>query len=100
MARTAACQQEVKGLQLTIVADYMQRNLDAAKGLSAKDRGEFEADIRATRSAAAAGLPMAPPLDPANPMRGINRLTPEQQMAAASEYGQKMVQQLTACQMR
>jgi len=100
MARTAACQQEVKGLQLTIVADYMQRNLDAAKGLSAKDRGEFEADIQATRSAAAAGLPMAPPLDPANPMRGINRLTPEQQMAAASEYGQKLVQQLTACQMR
>jgi hypothetical protein len=100
IARTAACQQEVKGLQLTIQADYMQRNLDAAQGLSAKDRSEFEADIQATRSAAAAGLPMAPPLDPQNPMRGMNRLTPEQQMAAAGEYGQKMVQYLTACQTR
>lgn len=100
MARTAKCQEETKGLQLTIVADYMQRNLAAAKGLSAKDRSEFEADIKATRSAAAAGLQMAPPLDPANPMRGINRLTPQQQMEAASEYGQKMVQHLTACQTR
>jgi hypothetical protein len=100
VARSAGCQQEVKGLQMTIQADYMQKNLDAAQGLSAQARSEFEADIRATREAAAAGLPMAAPIDPQNPMRAMMRLTPEQQMAAASEYGQKMVQQMTACQGR
>jgi hypothetical protein len=100
VARSAGCQQEVKGLQLTIQADYMQRNLDAAQGLSAQARSEFEADIRATRDAAAAGLPMAAPIDPQNPVRAMMRLTPEQQMAAASEYGQKMVQQMSACQSR
>jgi hypothetical protein len=68
--------------------------------LSAKDRAEFETDIRSTREAAAAGLDMPPPADPANPMRAMMRLTPEQQMAHATEYGQKMVQQLTACQAR
>jgi hypothetical protein len=100
LARSAACQQEVKGLRLTLMADYMQRSLDAAQGLSAKERSEFEADIKATRDAATAGLDMPPPVDPANPMRAMMRLTPEQQMAHASEYGQKMVQQLTACQTR
>jgi hypothetical protein len=100
MARSVVCQQEVKGLRLTLMADYMQRNLDTAQGLSAKDRAEFETDIRSTREAAAAGLDMPPPADPANPMRAMMRLTPEQQMAHATEYGQKMVQQLTACQAR
>jgi hypothetical protein len=100
IARSAACQQEVKGLRLNLMADYMQRSLDAAQGLSAEQRTEFEADIRATRNAAAAGLDMPAPVDPANPMRAMMRLTPEQQMAHATEYGQKMVQQLTACQTR
>jgi hypothetical protein len=99
-ARSADCQQEVKGLQMTIQADYMQRALDAAQGLSAQQRSEFEADIRATREAAASGLQMAVPIDPSNPMRAMMRLTPEQQVAAATEYGQKMAQQFTACQTR
>jgi hypothetical protein len=100
IARSAQCQQETKGLRLSLMADYMQRNLDAAEGLSAQQRSEFEADIKATRDAAAAGLDMPPPVDPANPMRAMMRLTPEQQMAHATEYGQKMVQQLVACQSR
>jgi hypothetical protein len=44
MARSVVCQQEVKGLRLTLMADYMQRNLDAAQGLSAKDRADFETE--------------------------------------------------------
>ena len=100
VARSADCQQDVKSLPLTIQAEYMQRNLDAAQGLSAQQRSEFEADIRATREAAASGLQMAVPIDPANPMRAMMRLTPEQQTAAATEYGQKMAQQMAACQSR
>jgi hypothetical protein len=100
VARSADCQQEVKALRLTLMAEYMQRNLDSAQGLSAKDRSEFEADIRSTREAAAAGMDMAPPLDPTNPFRAMMRLTPEQQVAHATEYGQKMATQMMACQAR
>ncbi len=97
VAKSADCQQDVKSLPLTIQAEYMQRNLDAAQGLSAQERSEFEADIRATREAAASGMQMAVPIDPQNPFRAMMRLTPEQQAAAAAEYGQKVAQQMTAC---
>ena len=76
----------------------MQRDLDGKTGLSAQQRSEYEADIRSVREAAAAGLDMPAPVDPANPARAMMRLSTEQQMAMGTEYGQKMMAELLACQ--
>jgi hypothetical protein len=100
MAKSAACQAELKGLRLTIMADQMQRTLAASQGLSAKERADFEADIRSVRDGAAQGLDMPPPVDPANPMRAMMRLTTQDQVAVGTEFGAKYVQQMTACQAR
>ncbi len=100
IAKMTACQEEVKPLQLNIQADYMQRKLDGSAGLPAAERAAFEADINAVRSAAAAGLNMPAPVDPANPFRAMMRLSTEEQMAMAQELGTKMGQQLAACQAR
>ena len=50
------------------MADKMQQRLDASKALSAKERAEFEADIKATRDAADQKLDSAPPVDPKIPL--------------------------------
>ena len=94
----AACQAKVKHIRLDLQADYMQRDLDSKTGLSAQQRSEYEADIRSVREAAAAGLDIPAPVDPANPARAMMRLSTEQQMAMGAEYGQKMMAELMACQ--
>jgi hypothetical protein len=99
-AKQGACQDGVKSLRLTLMVPYLQRRLDASPGLSAKDRADFEADIAAVREGAAKGLDMPPAVDPANPMRVMMRLTPQDQVAYGEEYGQKYAQQLGACQGR
>jgi len=98
IAQITACQAQVKHLRLDIQADYMQRDLDSKTGLSAQQRSEYEADIRSVREAAAAGLDMPAAVDPANPARAMMRLSTEQQMAMGTEYGQKMMAELLACQ--
>src|SRR6266446_6678358 len=45
----SSCTDSAKGLRLSIMADKMQQRLDASKGLSAKERANFEADIKADR---------------------------------------------------
>jgi hypothetical protein len=67
-----ACTDGIKGLRLSIMADKMQKNLDASQGLSAKDRADFEADIQAARDAAAKGLDAAAPVDPCQPQQGFD----------------------------
>jgi hypothetical protein len=98
IAQITECQAKVKHLRLDLQADYMQRDLDSKTGLSAPQRSEYEADIRSVREAAAAGLDMPAPVDPANPARAMMRLGTEQQMAMGTEYGQKMMAELMACQ--
>jgi hypothetical protein len=100
VAKMTACQEEVKPLRLNLQADYMQRVLDGSPSLAAKERADFEADIKAVRAAAVAGLDMPAPVDPANPFRGMMRLPAEMQMAMAGELGTKMSQQIIACQSR
>jgi hypothetical protein len=97
-AKQGACQDGVKSLRLTLLVPYLQRRLDASPGLSAKERADFEADIAAVREGAAKGLDMPPPVDPANPMRAMMRLTPQDQVAYGEEFGTKYVQQMASCQ--
>jgi hypothetical protein len=97
-AKQAACQEQAKTLRLSLLAEYLQKRLDASPGLSAQERADFEADIKATREGAAKGLDMPPAVDPANPMRAMMRLTPQDQVAYGEAFGTRYVQQLTSCQ--
>jgi hypothetical protein len=98
VAKVTECQQKLQGLRLSIMADHLQHNLDAATGLSAKDKADYLADIKSVRDAAAAGRQMPAPVDSANPMRAMTRLTPQDQMTMASEFGTQYAQKMAACQ--
>jgi len=98
VAKVTDCQQKLGGLRLSIMADHMQHNLDAATGLSAKDKADFQADIKSVRDAAAGGQQMPAPIEPANPMRAMNRLTLQDQMSMSTEFGTQYAQKMAACQ--
>jgi hypothetical protein len=98
VAKVTACQQKLQGLRLSIQADHMQKNLAAATGLSAKDKADYEADIRSVREAAAAGQQTVAPVDPANPNRAMMRLTLQDQMSMSTEFGTQYAQKMAACQ--
>jgi hypothetical protein len=95
-----ACQEKLKGLRMTMMADRMQKNLEAAKGLSAKEKADYEADIASVRAAGTEGLQMPKPVDPANPMRAMGRLSADEQLAMTTEFSQQYTQQLLACSKR
>jgi hypothetical protein len=86
-----------KGLRLSIMADKLQEKLDSSQGLSAKDQADFEADIKATRAAAAEGLEQVPPVDPSNPNRVLMRLSVQDQMDIATEYSKKYMAVIQGC---
>jgi hypothetical protein len=98
VAKATACQQKLAGLRMSMMADHMQKNLDASTGLSAKDKADYQADIKSMRDAAAAGAPMPAPVDPSNPMRAMSRLPPNEQMAIATEFGTEYPAKMAACQ--
>ncbi len=98
VAKVTACQQKLQGLRLSIQADHMQKNLAASTGLSAKDKADYEADIRSVREAGAAGQQTVAPVDPANPNRAMMRLTLQDQMAMSTEFGTQYAQKMAACQ--
>jgi hypothetical protein len=93
----SACTDNAKGLRLSIMADKMQKRLDASKGLSAKERADFEADIKATRDAADKKLDYAPPVDPKNPNRAMMRLTAQEQMEVTTEFSNQYLAQMQNC---
>jgi hypothetical protein len=91
------CTDSAKGLRLSIVADKMQQRLDSSKGLSAKERADFEADIKATRDAADQKLDYAPPVDPRNPNRAIMRLTAQDQTELITEFSNRYLAAMQNC---
>ena len=98
MAQTQAnCIDSTKGLRLSLVADKMQQRLDSSKGLSAKERSDFQADIQAARDAAAKKLDYAPPVDPRNPNRALMRLTSQDQMDINTQYSQQLISLMQNC---
>jgi hypothetical protein len=98
VAKVTACQQKLQGLRMSIMADHMQTNMTAATRLSAKDKAEYEADIRSVREAGAAGKQMAAPVDPANPNRAMMRLTLQDQMSMSTEFGTQYAEKMATCQ--
>jgi hypothetical protein len=98
MAQTESnCIDSTKGLRLSLMADKMQQRLDNSKGLSAKERADFQADIQATRDAAAKKLDYAPPVDPKNPNRALMRLTTQDQMDLNTEFSQQLISRMQNC---
>ena len=93
----SSCTDSAKGLRLSIVADKMQQRLDASKALSAKERAEFEADIKATRDAADQKLDSAPPVDPKNPTRAMMRLTAQDQLEVTTEFSNRYLAAVQNC---
>ncbi len=95
------CTQAIGGLRFKVMADMMEKKMTGLS-LSAKERAEWEADIAATRNAAAAGGTALPTVaDPANPYRPITRLTsPQEQMALANETLKETQAALAACKKR
>jgi hypothetical protein len=98
VAKATACQQRLAGLRWSMMADHMQKNLDASTGLSAKDKADYQADIKSMRDAAASGAKMPAPVDPANPMRAMSRLPQQDQMAVATEFATEYPAKMAACQ--
>jgi hypothetical protein len=97
VAKATECQHKLAGFRWSMMADHMQKNLDASTGLSAKDKADYQADIKSMRDAAASGAQMPAPVDPANPMRAMSRL-PQEQMAIATEFGTEYPAKMAACQ--
>lgn len=93
----SSCTEGAKGLRLSIMADKMQQRLNSTKGLSAKERADFEADIKATRDAAARKLDYAPPVDPSNPNRALMRLTSQDQVDITTEFSKQYLAQMQNC---
>lgn len=93
----SACTEGLKGLRLSIMADKMQKRLDSSKGLSAKERADFEADIKATRDAADQKLDYAPPVDSKNPNRAMMRLTSQEQLEVTTEFSNQYLAQMQNC---
>jgi hypothetical protein len=93
----SACTEGAKGLRLRIMADKMQQRLNSSKGLSAKERADFEADIKATRDAADKKLDYAPPVDPKNPNRAMMRLTAQEQLEVTTEFSNQYLAQMQNC---
>jgi hypothetical protein len=93
----SGCTDSAKGLRLSIMADKMQQRLNASKGLSAKERADFEADIKATRDAADQKLDSAPPVDPKNPNRAMMRLTAQDQLEVTTEFSNRYLATMQNC---
>jgi hypothetical protein len=93
----SGCTDSAKGLRLSIMADKMQQRLNASKGLSAKERADFEADIKATRDAADQKLDYAPPVDPKNPNRAMMRLTAQEQLEVTTEFSNRYLAMMQNC---
>lgn len=93
----SGCTDSARGLRMSIMADKMQQKLNASKGLSAKERADFEADIKALRDAADQKLDSAPPVDPKNPNRAMMRLTAQEQIDVTTEFSNRYLAVMQNC---
>jgi len=97
----SSCTDGAKGLRMSIMADKMQQGSTVRRGLSAKERADFEADIKATRDAADKKLDYAPPVDPSKPNRALMRLTSQDQVEMTTEFSNQYLRKCkTVCMRR
>ncbi len=95
--KTQECMALTAGIRPKIIAQMLQKKLDATPNLSAKERAEFQADIMAAYAAAGQGLQQVLSTDPQNPYRIEQRLTPQEQTEVNTQYTQQMTQTMMSC---
>lgn len=91
------CAESGKGLRPKLVAQALEKKLQAASGLSDRERADFQADINAAYAASGRGLDRIEPVDPQNPARAEQRLTMQEQMDVNNQYVQQYSQMMQTC---
>ncbi|MBP9866330.1 MAG: hypothetical protein KBC91_08025 [Candidatus Omnitrophica bacterium] len=91
------CMALTAGLRPKVIAQMLQKKLDASPNLSAKERAEFQADIMAAYAAAGQGLQQVLSTDPMNPYKIEQRLSAEEQAEVNTQYTQQMTQTMMSC---
>lgn len=94
------CMALTAGLRPKIIAQTLQKKLDADPNMSAKDRAELQADIMAAYAAAGQGLQQIVSTDPQNPYKVEQRLSPQEQLEVNNQYTQQMTQTMMSCASR
>lgn len=95
--KTQECMALTAGLRPKIIAQTLQKKLDASPNMSAKDRAELQADIMAAYAAAGQGLQQIVSTDPQNPYRVEMRLSQQEQLEVNNQYTQQMTQTMMSC---
>jgi hypothetical protein len=95
--RVADCTAGMGALRWQLMADKMEQGLNAATGLTAQKRADWQADIAATRRAATQRLPMVEAIDPANPYRFMTWLSNDEQMAIGTQFATQAATYMATC---
>ncbi len=98
--KISECASAGKGLRPKLIAQALQRKLDNASGLSAKERAELQADAQAAWISAGKGLDYIEPPDPKNPYGAERHLTTQEQMEINNEYIKQYAQLMQNCASR
>lgn len=97
MRRDKGCADVLKGNIPKLTADKLESKLKAAKGVSDQKRKEWEEDIAAFKTAAAAGVDSPEPPDPDNPYRWYDYVTNQERQAINKEHAQLTQKIMTEC---
>jgi hypothetical protein len=97
MTRIGACTAQMTGLRWRLMADKVQGKLATGAGLTAEQRSNMEADLRALRTAAEQNLPQPPAVDSANPYRFMTWLSNEENVAVGADYAAQAPALMASC---
>jgi hypothetical protein len=97
VGRIGSCTTQMVGLRWKIMAERMQEHLSSGSGLTAQQRADLEADIRAVRAAADQGAAPPAAVDPANPYRFVTWLTNEEQTKIGADYAAQVPVFMAQC---
>jgi hypothetical protein len=97
VARIGGCTAQMAGLRWKMMADKMQEHLAGGAGLTAQQRTDLEADIRAVRAAADQGAAQPAAVDAANPYRFMTWLTNDEQTKIGADYAAQMPSLMAQC---
>ena len=89
------CFAQTQGLRWQLMADMMEKKMNALPNLSAQERSEWQADIAAVRATNGATMPT--PADPAQPARHLMRLSSEDQLVLGQELSTATKKAIDEC---
>jgi hypothetical protein len=97
MGKIGSCTTQMTGLRWAMMADKMQQRLSGDSKLTAQQRTDLEADIRALRAASEQGAAMPAAADAANPYRFMTWLTTDEQTQIGAQYAQQAPAFMAKC---